>query len=325
MTKHEDLLHMLLNAEGRFVSGEEISRNLSISRTAVWKHVNKLRDMGYEFEAVSRKGYRLVTKPDSIDATGLQLALDTTVFGRKAVLLTSTLSTQGDVLKLAEQGQAEGAVVIAEEQTGGRGRFGRQWFSPPGKGIWMSVLLRPDLTLQHTPQLTLLTGVAVCRAVRACSGADAGIKWPNDLLIDGRKVCGILLESTVEDHEVRYCIAGIGVDVNFDPEDYPEDLTTIATSLKMETGQSVDRTKLTAAILTELEQLYFLYQKEGFGVISALWEALSVSMNREITVTNPHGVIEGKAIGLDPSGALIVEKHDGEHTLIISGEISWKS
>ncbi|WP_315370990.1 biotin--[acetyl-CoA-carboxylase] ligase [Paenibacillus xylanexedens] len=325
MTKHEDLLHMLLNAEGRFVSGEEISRNLSISRTAVWKHVNKLRDMGYEFEAVSRKGYRLVTKPDSIDATGLQLALDTTVFGRKAVLLASTLSTQGDVLKLAEQGQAEGAVVIAEEQTGGRGRFGRQWFSPPGKGIWMSVLLRPDLPLQHTPQLTLLTGVAVCRAVRVCSGADAGIKWPNDVLIDGRKVCGILLESTVEDHEVRYCIAGIGVDVNFDPEDYPEDLTTIATSLKMETGQSVDRTKLTAAILTELEQLYFLYQKEGFGVISALWEALSVSMNREITVTNPHGVIEGKAIGLDPSGALIVEKHDGEHTLIISGEISWKS
>ncbi|ETT53244.1 BirA family transcriptional regulator, biotin operon repressor / biotin-[acetyl-CoA-carboxylase] ligase [Paenibacillus sp. CF095] len=325
MTKHEDLLHMLLNAEGRFVSGEEISRNLSISRTAVWKHVNKLRDMGYEFEAVSRKGYRLVTKPDSIDATALQLALNTTVFGRKAVLLTSTLSTQGDVLKLAEKGQAEGAVVIAEEQTGGRGRFGRQWFSPPGKGIWMSVLLRPDLPLQHTPQLTLLTGVAVCRAVRACSGADAGIKWPNDLLIDGRKVCGILLESTVEDHEVRYCIAGIGVDVNFDPEDYPEDLTTIATSLKMETGQSVDRTKLTAAILTELEQLYYLYQKEGFGVISALWEALSVSMNREITVTNPHGVIEGKAIGLDPSGALIVEKHDGEHTLIISGEISWKS
>ncbi|GAS82653.1 biotin--[acetyl-CoA-carboxylase] ligase [Paenibacillus amylolyticus] len=325
MTKHEDLLHMLLNAEGQFVSGEEISRNLSISRTAVWKHVNKLRDMGYEFEAVSRKGYRLVTKPDSIDATALQLALDTTVFGRKAVLLTSTLSTQGDVLKLAEQGQAEGAVVIAEEQTGGRGRFGRKWFSPPGKGIWMSVLLRPDVPLQHTPQLTLLTGVAVCRAVRACTGADAGIKWPNDLLIDGRKVCGILLESTVEDHEVRFCIAGIGVDVNFDPEDYPEDLTTIATSLKMETGQPVDRTKLTAAILTELEQLYFLYQKEGFGVISALWEALSVSMNREITVTNPHGVIEGKAIGLDPSGALVVEKHDGEHTLVISGEISWKS
>ena len=288
------------------------------------EHVNKLRDMGYEFEAVSRKGYRLVTKPDSIDATALQLALDTTVFGRKAVLLTSTVLTQGNVSSEPSKGRQK-VLWSLQEQTGGRGRFGRQWFSPPGKGIWMSVLLRPDLPLQHTPQLTLLTGVAVCRAVRACSGADAGIKWPNDVLIDGRKVCGILLESTVEDHEVRYCIAGIGVDVNFDPQDYPEDLTTIATSLKMETGQSVDRTKLTAAILTELEQLYFLYQKEGFGVISALWEALSVSMNREITVTNPHGVIEGKAIGLDPSGALIVEKHDGEHTLIISGEISWKS
>lgn len=322
MTKHEELLHMLLNAEGEFVSGEEISRNLSISRTAVWKHVNKLRDMGYEFEAVSRKGYRLITKPDSIDATALQLALETTVFGRKAIILNSTLSTQGDVQHMAEQGQGEGAVVLAEEQTGGRGRFGRKWFSPPGRGIWMSVLMRPELALQNTPQLTLLTGVAVCRAIRSYTGADAGIKWPNDLLIDGRKVCGILLESTVEDHELRYCIAGIGVDVNFDPKDYPEDLITIATSLKMETGQNIDRTKLAAAILSELERLYFLYQKEGFGVISSLWEALSVSMNREIKVANPQGIIEGTAIGLDPSGALILEKKNGERVSVYSGEVS---
>lgn len=313
---------MLLNAEGEFVSGEEISRNLSISRTAVWKHVNKLRDMGYEFEAVSRKGYRLVTKPDSIDATALQLALETTVFGRKAIILNSTLSTQGDVQHMAEQGQGEGTVVLAEKQTGGRGRFGRKWFSPPGRGIWMSVLMRPELALQKTPQLTLLTGVAVCRAIRSYTGADAGIKWPNDLLIDGRKVCGILLESTVEDHELRYCIAGIGVDVNFDPKDYPEDLISIATSLKMETGQTIDRTKLAAAILSELERLYYLYQKEGFGVISSLWEALSVSMNREIKVANPQGIIEGTAIGLDPSGALILEKKNGERESVYSGEVS---
>ena len=313
---------MLLNAEGEFVSGEEISRNLSISRTAVWKHVNKLRDMGYEFEAVSRKGYRLVTKPDSIDATALQLALETTVFGRKTIILNSTLSTQGDVQHMAEQGQGEGAVVLAEEQTGGRGRFGRKWFSPPGRGIWMSVLMRPELALQNTPQLTLLTGVAVCRAIRSYTGADAGIKWPNDLLIDGRKVCGILLESTVEDHELRYCIAGIGVDVNFDPKDYPEDLSSIATSLKMETGQNIDRTKLAAAILSELERLYFLYQKEGFGVISSLWEALSVSMNRGIKVANPQGIIEGTAVGLDPSGALILEKNNGERVSVYSGEVS---
>ncbi|MGC5773257.1 biotin--[acetyl-CoA-carboxylase] ligase [Paenibacillus pabuli] len=322
MTKHEELLHMLLNAEGEFVSGEEISRNLSISRTAVWKHINKLRDMGYEFEAVSRKGYRLVTKPDSIDATALQLALKTTVFGRKALILHSTLSTQGDVQHMAEQGQSEGAVVLAEEQTGGRGRFGRKWFSPPSKGIWMSVLMRPELALQNTPQLTLLTGVAVCRAIRSFTGADAGIKWPNDLLIEGRKVCGILLESTVEDHELRYCIAGIGVDVNFDPKDYPEDLISIATSLKMETGQTIDRTKLAAAILTELEHLYFLYQKEGFGVISSLWEALSVSINREIKVANQQGGFEGIALGLDPSGALIVEKQNGERVSVYSGEVS---
>ena len=158
---------MLLNAEGQFVSGEEISRNLSISRTAVWKHVNKLRDMGYEFEAVSRKGYRLITKPEAIDATALQLALDTTTFGRKAVLLSSTLSTQGDVLKLAEQGRLR---VLWSSQ---KNRPGDEDVSVANgsllreKGIWMSVLLRPELPLQHTPQLTLLTGVAVCRAVRA--------------------------------------------------------------------------------------------------------------------------------------------------------------
>ncbi|MET3941156.1 BirA family biotin operon repressor/biotin-[acetyl-CoA-carboxylase] ligase [Paenibacillus sp. PvP094] len=322
MTKHEELLHMLMNADGQFVSGEEISRNLSISRTAVWKHVNKLRDLGYEFEAVSRKGYRLITRPDSIDAAGLQLALQTSVFGRKALILDSTLSTQGDVQQMAEQGQAEGAVVLAEEQTGGRGRFGRKWFSPPGKGIWMSILLRPEQPLRNTPQLTLLTGVAVCRAVRAHTGADAGIKWPNDLLINGRKMCGILLESAVEDHELRYCIAGIGVDVNFDLTDYPEDLTSIATSIKVETGQQVDRTKLTAAILNEMEHLYLLYQREGFGVIASLWEALSVTIHREVKVSNPQGDIEGTAIGLDPSGALIVEKRSGERITVVSGEIS---
>lgn len=325
MSKHEDLLHMLLHADGEFVSGEDISRHLAISRTAVWKHVNKLRDMGYEFEAVSRKGYRLITKPEKIDAAALQLALKTTVFGRKAVMLPSTLSTQGDVQKLAEEGVDEGAIVFAEEQTGGRGRFGRKWFSPSGKGIWMSVLLRPELAIQHTPQLTLLTGVAVCRAIRACTGAQAGIKWPNDLLIDGRKMCGILLESTVEDHEVRYCVAGIGVDANFDKHDYPEDLQHIATSLKIETGHPVDRTALAAAILTELEHLYFLYQKEGFSVIASLWEALSVSLHRKVTITNPHGVIEGTTVGLDPSGALVVEKQDGQRELIVSGEVSWKS
>ncbi|KAA8786326.1 biotin--[acetyl-CoA-carboxylase] ligase [Paenibacillus amylolyticus] len=325
MTKHEDLLHMLLHADGKFVSGEEISRQLSISRTAVWKHVNKLRDMGYEFEAVSRKGYRLVTRPESIDETALQLALKTTTFGRKAIMLSSTSSTQADVLKLAEEGESEGAVVFAEEQTGGRGRFGRKWFSPPGKGIWMSVLLRPELPLNHTPQLTLMTGVAVCRAIRAFTGAEAGIKWPNDLLINDRKICGILLESAVEDHEVRYCIAGIGVDVNFDLQDYPKDLQQIATSIQIETGQAIDRTGLAAAILTEMEHLYFLYQKEGFGVISTLWEALSVSLNRQVTVTNPQGVIEGTAVGLDYSGALVVETQDGARELIISGEVTWKS
>ncbi|WP_145408864.1 biotin--[acetyl-CoA-carboxylase] ligase [Paenibacillus xylanexedens] len=322
MTKHEELLHMLLKADGQFVSGEEISKHLLISRTAVWKHVNKLRDLGYEFEAVSRKGYRLLTKPDGIDEAGLQLALQTKVFGRKAVILQSTSSTQADVQQLADEGVSEGAVVLAEEQTSGRGRYGRSWYSPPGKGIWMSILLRPQQPLRNTPQLTLLTGLAVCRAIRSFTGVDAGIKWPNDVLVNGRKVCGILMESALEDHELRYCIAGIGVDVNFDKQDYPEELSAIATSLQIETGKSVDRTLLTAAILTELEQLYDMYQKQGFNVIAALWEALSVSLHRDIEVSNAQGVVEGIAMGIDSSGALIVQKKDGERMTVFSGEIS---
>lgn len=313
---------MLLNSGDEFVSGEEISRNLSISRAAVWKQINKLRELGYEFEAVSRKGYRLVSKPASIDAAALQLALKTTVFGRKTVLLNSTVSTQGEVQKLAEEGHEEGIVVLAEEQTGGRGRFGRKFYSPAGKGIWMSLLLRPDLPLQSTPQLTLLAGVAVCRAIRACTGADVGIKWPNDLLIGGRKMCGILVESAVEDHVLRYCVAGIGVDVNFEENDYPEELRSIATSIRMETGHVVDRAPLAAAILNELEGLYSMYKKDGFGIIASLWEALSVTVHRQVKVYNAQGSIEGRAIGLDPSGALLVEQDNGERVMVVSGEIS---
>ncbi|OAB46883.1 bifunctional biotin--[acetyl-CoA-carboxylase] synthetase/biotin operon repressor [Paenibacillus antarcticus] len=320
----ETLLNILLEDPNGFVSGEEMSRRLSISRTAVWKQINKLRTLGYEFEAVSNKGYRILIKPDNLDKLTLNNALNTVMMGSVLEIIKSTVSTQEEARQRAELGAPEGTVIIAEEQTGGKGRLGRKWFSPYGKGIWMSLVLRPQQPLEFTSQLTLLTGVAVCRAIRKRTGLDVGIKWPNDILMNQRKVCGILLESTVEDKVVRYCIAGIGISVNIDREEYPEDLRDIATSLKAESGATVDRSLLIAAILEEFETLYQLYAQEGFLPIASLWEALSVTINQEVVFNTTQGLREGLAVGLDPSGALLVDTGMGNIVPVISGDVKLK-
>lgn len=321
MSKKETLLDLLLSDPQEFVSGEEISRRLSVSRTAVWKQINKLREAGYEFEAVPHKGYRIVSKPERIDALLLVKTLKTKTIGRNLKVLDSTVSTQEEARELAEAGAPEGTLVIAEEQTGGKGRMGRKWFSPKGKGISMSVVLRPKQPMHYMPQLTLLTGVAVCRAVRRVTGVMAGMKWPNDLLVDGRKISGILLESATEDEYVRYCIAGIGISANQDHEDYPEELKPIATSLKIEKGEKIDRIQLIAAIWEEFEALYALYQQEGFAPIASLWEALSVTLGKTVNVTIASGPVTGKAEKLDPSGALLVVTEDGRRVPVFSGDV----
>jgi len=318
------LLNILLEDPTGFVSGEEMSRRLSISRTAVWKQINKLRTLGYEFEAVPNKGYRILMKPDTLDKLTVTNALNTVVMGSALEIIKSTVSTQEEARQRAELGAPEGTVIIAEEQTGGKGRLGRKWFSPYGKGIWMSLVLRPQQPLEFTSQLTLLTGVAVCRAIRRMTGLDVGIKWPNDILMNQRKVCGILLESTVEDKVVRYCIAGIGISVNVDIEEYPKDLRDIATSLKAESGGTVDRSLLIAAVLEEFETLYQLYAQEGFFPIASLWEALSVTINQEVVFNTTQGLREGIAVGLDPSGALLVDTGMGNIVPVISGDVKLK-
>ncbi|OAZ48612.1 biotin--[acetyl-CoA-carboxylase] ligase [Paenibacillus polymyxa] len=322
MNNHERLLGILEEGSSDYVSGEEISRRLSVSRTAVWKQINKLRELGYNIDASSRRGYRLISQPDRLEASKLADMLNTQSFGQRIVVLDSTVSTQQDAMRLAEEGAPEGTLVLAEEQTAGRGRLGRKWYSPRGKGIWMSIVLRPTQPLAFTPQLTLLTGVAVCRAIRRLTGVEAGIKWPNDLLIHGRKVSGILLESATEDQRVRYCIAGIGIDVNLNVEDYPEELSHVGTSLKIEAGLEVDRTALIAAVLEEMELLSKLYAEQGFQPIAMLWEALSVTMNRSVRAHTGQGIaVEGTAVGLDPSGALVIETNQGERIQVISGDI----
>ncbi|WP_249899574.1 biotin--[acetyl-CoA-carboxylase] ligase [Paenibacillus sp. PK3_47] len=240
----------------------------------------------------------------------------------KITRLQTVASTQEEAKRLAEQGAPEGTVVMAEEQTGGRGRMGRKWHSPPGKGIWMSVVLRPELPLSLTPQLTLLAGVAVCRAIREVTGVQAGIKWPNDLLAGGRKICGILLESCLREGGLHYCIAGIGISVNLKPEDYPAELAGVGTSLLIEGGGiPVDRSRLAEAVLHELEYWYAVYMEKGFEPIRRRWEEMSVTLGREILLSASEGKNGGTAVGLDDSGALLLKDASGRVTAVLSGEI----
>ncbi|MEI7024515.1 biotin--[acetyl-CoA-carboxylase] ligase [Paenibacillus sp. y28] len=324
----EALLDTLLGlfdaaGQGAYVSGEQISERLGCSRAAVWKHITALRAQGYEFEAVSRKGYRLLQKPERLTEEKLFSGLKTKKFGHVLKLLDTVTSTQDIAKQIVREGAPEGTVVLAEVQTAGRGRMGRAWHSPAGHGVWMSLILRPPIPLPLTPQLTLLTAVALCRAIRTVSGVHAVIKWPNDILVEGRKVSGILLESTAEDERLSEVIVGMGVSVNLREEDYPPELLLKATSLRIEAGRILNRIELIQEILHELEQLYQLYLTEGFAPIRLLWEALTSSLHRPIRVHTARGVVEGTADSIDELGALRVRQADGELKTIYSGDMEW--
>ncbi|WP_239614215.1 biotin--[acetyl-CoA-carboxylase] ligase [Cohnella mopanensis] len=317
-----DSLLSLLEAEaGQYVSGEEISRKLNVSRTAIWKQVRKLEANGYQIDAVPRLGYRLTGKPSRLSIQELLPKLRTKQFGRQLHVMDVVSSTQDELRKLAEQGAAEGTLVIAEQQTNGRGRMGRHWVSPAGKGVWMSLLLRPPVPLQWTPQLTLLAAVALSRAISRVVPLEIGIKWPNDLLVGGKKISGILLESAAEDERLRYVVVGLGISVNLEAGDYPAELLEKAISLKMASGETVNRSELIACILEEFERLYELYLEQGFAPIRSLWEAHSVTLHNETLLYTPQGSITGIPTGLDDSGGLKVELADGTRRTIYSAEI----
>ncbi|EPY12388.1 MULTISPECIES: biotin--[acetyl-CoA-carboxylase] ligase [Paenibacillus] len=317
----DQLLAWFKEHPGEFISGEEISRRLDISRTAVWKQINRLRSKGYEFEAVPKLGYRLVQMPTQLDELSLLEKLKTSKLGHQLRIIARTESTQNEAAVWALEGAADGAVIIAEEQTGGRGRQGKSFHSPAGKGIWMSLILRPQIPLQFTPQLTLLSAVALCRAMKRMTDVDLGIKWPNDILYEDKKVCGILTESSAEDERLVHVIAGVGISVNLEEHDYPEELRSKVTSLKIASGKEIDRASLLAECLFELEQLYKLYVEQGFAPIRTLWEAQSVTIGRSLSVTTPNGIVSGVAQGLDDSGALIVLGEDGCYRKIFSGDV----
>jgi BirA family biotin operon repressor/biotin-[acetyl-CoA-carboxylase] ligase len=318
---NEALIQLFRDHPGEYVSGAKMSEALNVSRTAIWKSIKKLEGAGFEFEASTKLGYRLLFEPDPWSADLVGRLLTTKSFGRALSIEGEVASTQDLARAAAEQGAPEGYLVIAERQVSGRGRMGRSWVSPYGKGIWMSMVLRPEVPIHCAPQLTLLTAVALCRSLRRVTGLPIGIKWPNDLLVGGRKISGILLESAAEDERLKYIVAGIGISVNLTEADYPEEVLAKAVSLRVAAGRVLNRTEMIADFLSEWEQLYELFLKEGFRPIATLWESMAVSLGRKVKLTTPQGELTGIPESLDDSGAIRVRRDDGSLVTIFSAEM----
>ena len=307
--------------KGEPVSGEELGRTIGISRTAVWKHINELRREGYRIDSVPSKGYYFVSAPDALLPEEIKAGLKTQVMGRDIAYQKETPSTQEIAKALASQGVVEGAIVVAETQSGGRGRVGRQWSSPEG-GIYFSVVLRPDMKPSAALRLPLVAGVAVAQAIKRNTKLAPKLKWPNDIMLQNRKVGGILTEMSAEMDRLDWVIVGIGLNVNTPHESFPEDVEGVATSLMEAGGKSIPRVKLLQDILFEFESLYHGLAISGFEPIRVKWKALSNTIGANVVVSMPTEKVTGTAVDIDSDGALILKKKDGSLERIIAGVVS---
>jgi len=322
MTRDALILTMLRDAGDGGVSGESLADRLGMSRAAVWAHIRELRGLGYDIAASPHLGYRLLSAPDLLHADDLLSRLGRTrAVGREIQVFRDTTSTSDVVEKLAHDGVAEGAVVFAESQTRGRGRLGRRWVSPPGVGVWFSVLLRPTCRPQETTRITVAAAVAVARAVRQQTGLIPEVKWPNDLLLRGRKFAGILTELTGEQDRVRHAVLGIGVDANLAATDLPADLRRASTSLRIELGRPVSRAELAVALLRELDAAYARLQSGEFEKLADEWEASCTTLGREIEVVVGDRRLKGRAEALDEDGSLLLRTRYGRLERITGGDV----
>jgi BirA family biotin operon repressor/biotin-[acetyl-CoA-carboxylase] ligase len=316
------ILRLFREAGSGFVSGELISRELQISRSAVWKHINGLRDAGYKIEAIPSRGYHLLSSPDILSLDEVREKLNTTCIGRQLVCLSETVSTNADAFRLADAGAGEGTTVIADAQSGGKGRRGRFWSSPAGVNLYCSVVLRPVIMPHEAPQLTFLSAVAVARAIELTTSLKPEIKWPNDVLVKGRKVAGLLNEMSAETDGINFVILGVGVNLNMTQGQFPADLRTPATSLLLEQGRTVNRAQFAAAMLGELDRLYAGFLAQGFGPVRDEWQQRCNAAGREVIVSEGGGeTTRGMFHGIDGDGALLVRFQDGMVERILSGDV----
>lgn len=313
----DKILNIFRSTNGEFVSGEEVSEKLGISRAAVWKHIEQLRKDGYEITGEPHVGYRLVGTPDKLIPEEVSHKLGTKVIGRKIYSYESTDSTNDVAHRLAQSGSPEGTAVFSEGQSKGRGRMGRHWVSPKGKGIYFSFILRPDVSPAEAPKITLTSAVAVALAIRKVTHLGALIKWPNDILVNNRKAVGILTEMSAEVNTVRYIVLGIGINVNTSKSELPKE----ATSLKAESGEEVPRVELAQEVLRELDRQYRVFNDKGFDKIIYEWKGLSHTLGEEVRIACQHRKIEGTAVDLDSSGALVVRLDNGFTEHVTAGDV----
>jgi len=319
MGMKETILHKL--RQGGRISGEELGQALGISRTAVWKYVTALKSEGYRIDSSPGKGYSLVSAPDSLLPEEIKAGLRTSVLGRRIVYQREVTSTQDAAKDLAVQGASEGTAVIAETQTGGRGRMGRAWASPPG-GVYLSLILRPDIKPSEALRFPLIAGVAVAEAIERLTGLNPKLKWPNDIIVAGRKAGGILLEMSAEMDRINYIVIGMGINVNSERAHFPEEIAGLATSLREECGKEVSRVRLVQEMLAQLESLYQDFQASGFEPIRERWKAISNTIGARVSISSGGEQVEGEAIDIDGDGALILRKAKGVIEKIIAGDVS---
>ncbi len=323
MSLDAKILAALRSAGAGSVSGAELSQELGVSRAAIWARIESLRGLGYEIEAGPHLGYRLLGSPDLLHAEDLQARLGPGhLVGRDIRVFQQTTSTNDVIEKLARDGVKEGAVVFAESQTGGRGRMGRKWVSPAGKGLWFSLLLRPELRPQQATQLTVASAVALHQAIHRITGLSAEIKWPNDLLLRGRKVAGILTEMHAELDRISHLILGIGIDVNLGAADFPADLRRTATSLKVELGKAVSRPELAVAVLAALDAAYARVVGGDFAGLATEWEGHCTTVGAQVAIRAGQREIRGRAESLSEDGALLVRTEHGRLERVVGGDVT---
>jgi len=320
----DKILKLLKERPSAFLSGQEISRRLNVSRTAVWKRVKRLRSIGYEIKASTRSGYRLVRSPDLLTASEVKPILSTKWMGRVIHHFHTVDSTNSTAYQLALSGAREGEMVISESQQKGRGRLGRHWFSPPSLNLYLSVILRPKIPPQQASLITLMAAVATADAIEKFSGLLPSIKWPNDILLRGRKVAGLLNEIHSEMDRIHFVILGIGVNVNMDEKMFPKEIRSSATSLKDEMGQPISRKIFLSRLLEELERWYAIFLEEGDHAVLKAWRERAQIKGRSVKVTSFGEAMTGIAVDVDSDGALILETKNGERKRVVAGDVEYK-